>query len=159
MRVSSTRIRGLIDCGRVSDVIPMLKKPYFIINKVVEGEKRGRRMDFPTINLIPPREKLLPADGVYISLVNVEGEIYKGITNVGNNPTFDGNTHTVETHILDFDREIYGMDVFVSLYKWIRTEQKFSSMHELKRQLGKDKAEAANFDFPEPVFEKLFRID
>ena len=159
MRVSSTRIRGLIDCGRVSEVIPMLKKPYFIINKVVEGEKRGRRMDFPTINLIPPREKLLPADGVYISLVNVEGEIYKGITNVGNNPTFDGNTHTVETHILDFNREIYGMDVFVSLYKWIRTEQKFSSMHELKRQLGKDKAEAANFDFPEPVFEKLFRID
>lgn len=156
MRVSSTRIRGLIDCGRLSEVIPMLKKPYFIISRVVEGEKRGRKMNFPTINLVPSSEKLLPADGVYISLVNVNGKIYRGITNVGNNPTFDGCIHTVETNIIDFNEEIYGTEVLVGLYQWIRTEQKFSNMDELKRQLARDKEAAVKYTFPDLAFEQLF---
>lgn len=156
MRVSSTRIRGLIDCGRISEVIPMLRKPYFIISTVVEGEKRGRKMNFPTINLIPPKEKLLPADGVYISLVNVKGKVYRGITNVGNNPTFDSSIRTVETHIIDFDEEIYGTEVLVGFYQWIRTEQKFSNMDELKRQLKRDKETASDYEFPDIAFEQLF---
>ncbi len=157
MRVSSTRIRGLIDSGRLSDVIPMLKKPYFIISTVIEGEKRGRQMNFPTINLVPAAEKLLPADGVYISLVNVKGKVYRGITNVGNNPTFDSYLHTVETHIIDFDEEIYGTEVLVGLYQWIRTEQKFTNMDELKAQLQRDKETAIRYEFPNLVFEQLFR--
>ena len=156
MRVSSTRIRGLIDCGRLYDAMNMLKKPYFIINKVVEGEKRGRKMDFPTINLIPPDEKLLPADGVYVSLVNVRGTVYRGITNVGYNPTFDSDVRTVETHIINFDEDIYGEDVLVGFYDWIRTEQKFSSMDELKEQLGRDKQAAMSFPFPYLDFENKF---
>ena len=156
MRVSSTRIRGLIDCGRLYEVIPMLKKPYFIISRVIEGEKRGRKMNFPTINLMPSKEKLLPADGVYISLVNVSGKIYKGITNVGNNPTFDNTSRTVETNIIDFDEEIYGTEVLVGLYQWIRTEQKFSNMEELKRQLSRDRETAIRYEFPNLVFEQLF---
>ena len=156
MRVSSTRIRGLIDCGRLSDVIPMLKKPYFIISKVIEGEKRGRKMDFPTINLMPNDEKLLPADGVYVSLVNVDGIVYRGITNVGNNPTFDSDKRTVETNIIDFDRDIYGKDVLVGFYDWIRTEQKFSDMEELKLQLARDRQAAMSYPFPYLDFENKF---
>ena len=156
MRVSSTRIRGLIDCGRLNDVIPMLKKPYFIINKVVEGNKRGRQMNFPTINLIPPDEKLLPADGVYVSLVNVRGTVYRGITNVGYNPTFDSDIRTVETNIINFDEDIYGEEVLVGFYDWIRTEQKFSNMDELKDQLGRDRQTAMSFPFPFLDFENKF---
>lgn len=156
MRVSSTRIRGLIECGRLNDVIPMLKKPYFIISKVVEGNKRGRQMNFPTINLIPPDEKLLPADGVYVSLVNVRGTVYRGITNVGYNPTFDSEIRTVETNIINFDEDIYGEDVLVGFYDWIRTEQKFSSMDELKEQLGRDRQMAMSFPFPYLDFENKF---
>ncbi len=156
MRVSSTRIRGLIDCGRLNDVIPMLKKPYFIISKVVQGERRGRKMDFPTINLIPSDEKLLPADGVYVSLVNVRGVVYRGVTNVGNNPTFDSCIRTVETHIIDFDGDIYGEDVLVGFYDWLRTEQKFSSMDELREQLARDKQMAMSFEFPYLNFENKF---
>ena len=156
MRVSSTRIRGLIDCGRLNEVIPMLKKPYFIISRVVEGEKRGRKMNFPTINLLPSDEKLLPADGVYVSLVNVRGTVYRGITNVGNNPTFDSDKRTVETNIINFDADIYGEDVLVGFYDWIRTEQKFSSMDELKEQLARDKQVAMSFEFPYLDFENKF---
>ena len=113
-------------------------------------------MDFPTINLMPNDEKLLPADGVYVSLVNVDGIVYRGITNVGNNPTFDSDKRTVETNIIDFDRDIYGKDVLVGFYDWIRTEQKFSDMEELKLQLARDRQAAMSYPFPYLNFENKF---
>lgn len=146
-RVSSTRIRDLISRGCVDQVIPMLNKPYFLINKVVSGNKRGRLINFPTINLEPPVEKMLPPDGAYVSLVVVDGKIYKGITNVGKNPTFNNENRTVETYIIDFNEEIYGKEVLVGFYKSIRTETKFDNIEALKNQLSKDKEYALSFDY------------
>lgn len=146
-RVSSTRIRELISRGEVEQVIPMLKKPYFLINKVVSGNKRGRLINFPTINLEPPEEKMLPPDGAYVSVVVIDGKIYKGITNIGKNPTFNNENRTVETHIFDFNEEIYGKEVLVGFYKLIRAETKFDNIEELKNQLLRDKEYALSYNY------------
>lgn len=141
-RVSSTRIRQLISEGKIQSVLKLLNKPYLVIGKVVHGDKRGRKMNFPTINIIPNENKMLPPDGVYFSRVVYDNNVYNGITNIGNNPTFGVNRHRVETHILDFDEEIYGANVVVGLFKKIRDEITFADMGELKKQIENDKAAA-----------------
>ncbi len=138
-RVSSSRVRGLIRKADMEGVIMLLNKPYFVIGKVADGEKRGRKMDFPTINVLTSSEKLLPPDGVYLTRVAFEGRLYSAMTNVGVCPTFNGNERRVETHIFGFDQVIYGADVMICFYKWLREERPFSSVNELKAQLEKDK--------------------
>jgi riboflavin kinase/FMN adenylyltransferase len=144
-RVSSTRIRGLIAKGDMEEVVRLLSKPYLVIGRVQHGDKRGRQMNFPTVNQNPPIEKMLPPDGVYFSQLIYEGRRYNGITNVGTNPTFGKNYRRVETHILNFDEEIYGKEVVVGLFKKIREEVRFENMDKLKAQLEKDKATALAF--------------
>ncbi len=138
-RVSSSRVRGLIRNANMSEVIKLLNKPYFVTGRVADGEKRGRSMDFPTINVITSKEKLLPPNGVYLTRVAFDGKLYTSMTNVGVCPTFDGHERRVETHIFDFDEVIYGADVMICFYKWLREERGFSSVRELKTQLEKDK--------------------
>ncbi len=138
-RVSSSRVRGLIRNADMQGVIELLDKPYFVIGKVADGEKRGRLMDFPTINVLTSPEKLLPPNGVYLTRVALDGKLYTGMTNVGVCPTFDGHQRRVETHIFDFNEIVYGADVMICFYKWLREEQGFSSIKELKSQLERDK--------------------
>lgn len=144
-RVSSTRIRKLIDQGEMQQAVMLLNKPYLVIGTVVHGDKRGRQMNFPTININPHADKMLPPDGVYFSQVIYDGKKYNGITNIGTNPTFGNNQRRAETHILDFDKEIYGEEVIVGLFKKIRDEIAFSSMDKLKCQLEEDKKTAIKF--------------
>jgi riboflavin kinase/FMN adenylyltransferase len=144
-RVSSTRIRGLIAQGKMEEVVRLLSKPYLVIGKVEHGDKRGRAMDFPTVNQNPPAEKMLPPDGVYFSQVIYEGIRYNGITNVGTNPTFGENRRRVETHILGFNEEIYGKEVVVGLFKKLREEVRFENPNKLKEQLEKDKKTALDY--------------
>lgn len=141
-RVSSSRVRGLIRNAEMEEVIHLLNKPYFVIGKVADGEKRGRKMDFPTINILTSPDKLLPPNGVYLTRVALDGRLYTGMTNVGVCPTFDGHERRVETHIFDFNEVIYGADVMICFYKWLRGEQGFSSAKELKAQLERDKRQA-----------------
>lgn len=139
VRVSSTRIRGLVNYGDMETVAKLLNKPYFAMGEIVHGDERGRLMNFPTINLEPPVKKLLPPDGVYFSRVWLNGKIYDGMSNIGVNPTFDGEARKIETHIFNFDEIVYGQTAIVGFYKRIRNERKFKSINELKNQLKEDK--------------------
>lgn len=145
VRVSSTRIRGLINYGDMEKVTRLLNKPYFAIGEVVHGDERGRLMNFPTINLEPPVKKLLPPDGVYFSRVLIDGKIYAGMSNIGVNPTFDGDARKIETNIFDFNSFVYGKTAVVGFYKRIRNERKFKNMNELMKQLNEDRAECIKY--------------
>jgi riboflavin kinase/FMN adenylyltransferase len=108
---------------------------------VVSGKQLGRTIGFPTANMeLYEPLKLVPGNGVYLVDVNVLGQNYRGICNIGNRPTVgDNQSRTIETHILDFDEDIYGLDMSIEFVDKIRDERKFGSMEQLKEQISKDK--------------------
>ena len=138
--ISSTRIREFVEKGDIVHANELLLYPYFFYGTVVEGNKLGRTIGIPTINLIPREIKLLPPNGVYYSQVELNGERLSAITNIGRKPTLGGtDTATgIETYIYDFNRDIYGEELTVSLYEYVRPEMKFNSLDELKQQLDMD---------------------
>lgn len=142
--VSSTRIRELISLGEIKKANEMLGREYVLRGEVVGGRRLGRTIGFPTANLKPLTNILIPKIGVYYTNVDVGGKIYKGITSVGNNPTVNGKNITIETNILDFNKDIYNNNIKVYFLDRIRDEKKFSSLDELKIQLEKDKKFAKN---------------
>lgn len=144
--VSSTRIRKEIVNGNIDLANKMLSRSYSITGNVVHGKKLGREIGFPTANLSYKTEKLIPKIGVYYTNVLVDGEIYKGITSVGNNPTVNGKELTIETYILDFNKYIYDKEIQIYFIDRIRDEMKFNGIEELICQLKKDKAYAENKD-------------
>lgn len=144
--ISSTRIRELIKKGDVAEASRLLGRPYFIYGPIVHGKHIGTGMGIPTINLVPPEKKLLPPFGVYITTVDIDGRIYHGVTNVGNNPTIsDGNRVTVETNLLDVNTNLYGEKATVTFYEFVRPEKKFSSIEELKAEIKKNIRQARDF--------------
>lgn len=142
--VSSTRIRKSLENGEVLDASRMLTLPYTLSGEIVHGKKLGRTIGFPTVNLKYNENFILPKIGVYYTNIRVNNNIYKGITNIGNNPTVKGKTLTIETYILDFNQDVYGEQIDISFIKKIRDEKKFNNLEELKDQLEKDKAFARN---------------
>ena len=145
--ISSTRIRKSLEDGDVLDASKMLSLPYVLSGKVVHGKKLGRTMGFPTANLKYNQNFILPKVGVYYTNIKVNNKIYKGITSVGNNPTVDGENLTIETYILDFNKDIYGEKIVISFIKRIRDMKKFNGVEELKDQLEKDKSFAKNENY------------
>lgn len=137
--ISSTFIRGLIKDGEINRATELLTRPYSIKGEVIHGKQLGRTIGFPTANLNITANTVLPAMGVYYTNVELDGEIYKGITSVGNNPTVNGKTITVETNILDFSGDIYGKEIRVYFIERMRGNVKFNSLDELKNQLKSDK--------------------
>ncbi|MBD7910458.1 MULTISPECIES: bifunctional riboflavin kinase/FAD synthetase [Clostridium] len=137
--VSSTRIRDEILKGNLEKANKMLTREYFLRGKVIYGRQIGRTIGFPTANLGYSEAALLPKEGVYYTNVILKNKKYKGITSIGNNPTVNGKTITVETFILDFDGDIYGEEIKVCFIERIRDNSKFNSINELKDQLNKDK--------------------
>ena len=144
--VSSTRIRKALSEGKLEDANNMLGRYFSLSGEIVSGKKIGRTIDFPTANLKNDEKRILPKIGVYYTNVGIDKKIYKGITSVGNNPTVNGKNITVETHILNFDEDIYGKNIKLYFISKIRNEKKFNSLEELKEQLIKDKnfAEKSN---------------
>jgi riboflavin kinase/FMN adenylyltransferase len=142
--ISSTRIRKSLEEGEVLEASKMLGYPYSLSGEVVHGRKIGRTIGFPTANLKYNENFILPKIGVYYTGIKVNNKIYKGITSVGKNPTVEGKKLTIETYILDFDKDIYGEQIHVSFIKKIRNEEKFNNLEELKDQLEKDKSFARN---------------
>ncbi|QUH31858.1 bifunctional riboflavin kinase/FAD synthetase [Vallitalea guaymasensis] len=134
--VSSTWIRKEIKQGNIELANKLLGENFSITGKVVEGKKNGRKFGFPTANIIPHRYKILPPNGVYYSNISVNGKKYDSITNVGVNPTLNGQKKVVETHILGFDEDIYGQVVVVEFIQFIRKEKKFNSIEELKKEVS-----------------------
>lgn len=141
--ISSTYVREEISKGNVSGANELLGYHYFIWGSVVHGRHLGTKIGIPTINLIPPNDKLLPKNGVYITLVEMEHKTYHGVTNVGTKPTVTGNGIVgVETHILDFEQDIYEKKVCVYFLEHIRDEMRFDSVEDLKNQMNIDKKKA-----------------
>lgn len=138
--VSSTRIRGLLSKGDVETVNKLLGRPYSIEGVVKTGQKLGRTIGFPTINVEYPEQKVKLPFGVYSVSVEIENSQHKGIMNFGVKPTIkiDESKPIAEVHILDFDKNVYNKPVRINLLKWIREERKFSSIEELKSQIEKD---------------------
>lgn len=147
--VSSTAIRKALSEGRVEQANAMLGYRYGLEGVVVAGNHIGRTINFPTANLsVCDPQKLVPGSGVYVVAVKVLGKIYKGICNIGVRPTVgQHNVQTIETHILDFDQDIYGYQLQIEFIRRLRDEQRFGSLSELKLQLELDKAAAQAYIF------------
>lgn len=136
--VSSSQIRDLIAGGEVDAAAALLGSCYRMTNTVVDGDKRGRSIGFPTANLNPLPRKVLPADGVYATLATVDGVTYPAASNVGTRPTFGGGRRLVEAHLLDFDADIYGKDLTVEFVDRLRPELDFEDVDELVAQMHDD---------------------
>lgn len=139
--VSSTRIRHLIAEGRVEEAGDLLGHDYAIDGVVVHGEGRGRQLGCPTANLETTNEQL-PAWGIYATRATVDGVVYPSVTNVGIRPTIGDNRLTVETHLLDASRDLYGRSMRVAFVRWLREERKYPSLDALADQIREDCAAA-----------------
>jgi len=141
--ISSSYVREEIMAGRIEMANKLLGYPYFVSGEVKHGNQIGRTIGFPTINLIPPANKLLPSYGVYITKVTIDGIVYHGVTNVGCKPTIEGeNPVGIETYILDFKQDVYDKVVIVTFIKKIREERKFPNLDSLLAQMRLDVNEA-----------------
>jgi riboflavin kinase/FMN adenylyltransferase len=135
--VSSSRIRELLLAGRVREAEELLCRPYKVAGPVVRGTARGRKLGFPTAN-VQFTQELLPLPGVYVIDAGTGGALYRGVANVGFNPTFGENSLGVEAHLFDFRGDLYGRELTVWFRDRIRDERKFQSVDELVRQIEKD---------------------
>lgn len=135
---SSTNIRNLIKEGLVDQAAKMLGRNYSILGTVVNGKQNGRKIGFRTANILPKYRVIFPKFGVYKSIVKIFDKKYNSITNFGIKPTFFGEKALFETHIFDFNQEIYGKKIEVELLDFIRPEMKFDNIEMLKEQIAKD---------------------
>jgi riboflavin kinase / FMN adenylyltransferase len=146
-RISSSRIRHLIEQGRVEEVQPMLGRYHFISGRVVNGHHRGRELGFPTANLAAATE-LIPRDGIYATIMELQNRCWLSVSSVGHNPTFGNGLRTIEAYILDFAQDIYGESVKLSFVQRIREQRKFAQIEHLVTQMHED-VEAAREVFDE----------
>ena len=138
IRISSTYIRRQIESGDMATAVRFLGHPYLLTGTVVPGKQLGRRLGFPTANLRLPEELTIPKFGVYACLCRVDGREYAAVTNVGIRPTVSGSGITVEPWILDYDGNLYGRDITLEFYKFLRPEEKFPSLEALREQILRD---------------------
>ena len=138
--ISSTEIRKLVTVGNVAEAARLLGHPYSLQGLVAHGDHRGRGIGFPTANLNYAREKAMPAGGIYACRAHVGGERHKAAINIGTNPTFTPDKHSVsvEAYLLDFDRDIYGEAVRLDFVARLRDELKYDSVDALVRQIKTD---------------------
>ena len=144
-RISSTVIRMLLKSGRVNLARRMLGRPYGIEGVVTQGRGIGRKFLFPTANL-ELQNRVLPADGVYVTLALVDGVWRRSVTNIGKRPTLGAEAESkVETHLIDFDDDLYGKTIRVRVLHRLRGEKKFSGIDELRAQIARDRNRAVRY--------------
>lgn len=136
--VSSTHIRYLIEMGRMEHAIRFLGHPHILTGNVVHGHQLGRRLGFPTANLMLPRELVIPKFGVYACRCLVDGKRYPAVTNVGTRPTVAGVGITVETWILDYTGDLYGREITLEFFRFLRPELKFPGLEALQQAIRAD---------------------
>lgn len=141
--VSSSRIRTALAEGDIATANHFLGKPYSMNGMVIKGDKLGRMLGFPTANIdVDSHLKLVPAHGIYASMVTIGSTRYKGMLYIGNRPTVDGTRTSIEVNIFEFDRDIYGENLKVDFISTLRKDTHFRDLEALKEQLTKDKAAA-----------------
>lgn len=139
VRVSSTHIRALLETGDMEAVNRFLGHPHVLTGQVIPGRQLGRTIGVPTANLALPEMLVQPRFGVYACAAVIDGKPYGAVTNIGTRPTVAGDHVTVEPWILDFEGDLYGKTLSLAFYAFLRPEQKFASLEELKRQIQKDR--------------------
>ncbi len=146
-QISSSIIRQHIQKGQIENANELLGYNYSITGKVVEGKKLGRTLGFPTANILPnENHKLIPAIGVYHTSIEIEGVSYKSATSIGLNPTVENiDVPKIETYIFDFNEDIYGKEVTLKFHHYIRGEEKYDSIEELKSAIEKDVMKIQDF--------------
>lgn len=143
--VSSTKIRYALAHQKIETAATFLGRHYNLMGKVVHGEKRGRQIGFPTANLeLVEPSKLVPADGVYATWAYLGKKKFASMTNIGFRPTVDGKKHSIETHLLDFDKDIYNQNLNLEFVQLLRMEKRFNGLEELKSQLEQDRLNTRN---------------
>ncbi|MPZ97739.1 MAG: bifunctional riboflavin kinase/FAD synthetase [Dehalococcoidia bacterium] len=137
-RVSSTRIREALAAGRMEQVATLLGRPFSLRGPVLHGDERGRTIGFPTLNIGVSADRALPPNGVYVTRATIDGRGFEACTNIGTRPTFEGSERRVETHLLDFEGDLYGHIAKVDLLQRIRDEMKFNGVDELVARINRD---------------------
>lgn len=137
-KVSSSLVRQLVTAGDVETAAELLGRHHGLVGTVIHGDARGRLIGFPTANIHIPERMAVPGNGVYAGRAEVDGSTWEAVINVGVRPTFAGADRTVEAHLLDFDRELYGRQLRVSFVTKLRDEQRFESVDALVAQIGRD---------------------
>lgn len=148
--VSSTLIRQALNEGQADRANSLLGYPFFFSGTVAGGARRGRTIGFPTANIeVPNPEKIIPGNGVYVVEVQIGSgravSRFQGMMNIGVRPTVNGTTRTIEVHLFDFNEDIYGSTVRVSVMHFLREEQKFDGIDALKQQLEKDRQDSIHY--------------
>lgn len=143
--VSSTHIRSLLESGDMEGAAQFLGHRHILTGTVVPGRHLGRSLGTPTANLVLPNGVLVPKFGVYICRCTIDGVSYPAVTNVGTRPTVNGTNVTVEPWILDFDGDLYGKELTLEFYKFLRPERKFPSLVELREEIQKNAVETRKY--------------
>ena len=143
--ISSTHIRSLLELGEVEEAEKFLGHRHILTGTVVPGHHLGRSMGTPTANLVLPRGLLIPGFGVYICRATVDGVSHPAVTNVGIRPTIGGTNVTVESWILDFEGDLYGQEMTLEFFRFLRPERKFPSLAELQEEIQKNAAQTRKF--------------
>ena len=145
IRVSSTHIRALLEAGEMEAAVRFLGHPHVLSGPVVSGRHLGRTLGIPTANLALPEGILVPRFGVYACLAHTDGGTFPAVTNVGIRPTVAGHHVTVEPWLLDFDADLYGREITLEFYKFLRPEKKFPTLEALREEILKNAREVRNF--------------
>lgn len=141
--ISSSEIRRLLLAGDITAAKEMMGRPPKIVGTVVHGDKRGRKLGFPTANILPEEDLLVPKNGVYAVTAEIEGRLLRGMMNIGVKPTFNSQQEkTVEIYFFDYQGDLYGKELVVNIEERLRAERKFTGVEEIITQLNKDKEQA-----------------
>ena len=140
--ISSTHIRHLMETGHMSQAVRFLGHPHMLTGKVIHGFQLGRKLGIPTANLMLPKELVVPKMGVYACVALVNGVRYPAVTNIGTRPTVAGIGITVETWILDYSGDLYGKEITLEFYQFIRPEQKFATLESMRQEIFRNAEEA-----------------
>ena len=144
-RVSSTHIRSLLEDGNMEEAVRFLGHPHILSGEVVHGRQLGRTIGIPTANLLFPEGLLIPKRGVYACLAEIGGTKYAAVTNIGSRPTVDGHQVRAESWILDFEGDLYGKEITLAFYKFLREEKKFPDLDALRTEIQKNGEETRKF--------------
>lgn len=144
-RISSTLIRSLIEAGDMESATKFLGHPHVLTGTVKHGQQLGRRLGVPTANLLIPAGVAVPKFGVYVCRAILDGESYPAVANVGTRPTVSGSGITVEPWILDFSGDLYGREIRLEFYRFLRPEIKFETLADLQQQIHEDAAETRRY--------------
>lgn len=142
VKISTSKLKAYVQNGRVDKLNDYLALPYSMSGEVLHARHKGTGMGFPTTNIAPDESRLQLANGIYATFCEVDGKIFKSMTNVGTKPTFSDNSVSVETYIIDFSGDLYGKNIVVYFIEKMRDIVKFDSQTELKAQLDSDEVNA-----------------